>query len=122
MALAAAADKGLLLIMLCQGALEAIDESLAAIDAKDYEGKNRLLVRAQDIVLQLSDALDEGVGGEMAVNLRRLYQYIYSELVRGNTRLDKEAILRGRRVMADLTQTWQRVVLGDDSSRFNVGQ
>ena len=103
--------------MLCQRAVECMDEALEAMADRAYERKNDLLVRAQDIALELADALDLEQGGDMATNLQRLYFYIYQQLVRANTRMDQEAVLRARKVMADLGHTWKRVVLGDDSIR-----
>ena len=75
--------------------------------------KGQRLIRAQDIVLQLADALDhQGEGQEMAANLERLYLYIYRLLIRGNNRLDCEAIGEARRLMARLFAAWEQIAHG----------
>lgn len=112
---AALADKGMLLLLLYDKAITCMDESLELMDAGDMIGKGESLLRAQEIVLQLSDALDK-CAGDVAVNLERLYLYIYRRLIRGNVRLDREAILEARNLMSRLYQAWQTIILGRDSS------
>jgi len=112
---AAQADKGLLLLLLYDKAILCMDESLELMDAGDMIGKGERLLRAQEIVLELSDALDR-CAGEVAHNLERLYLYIYRRLIRGNVRLDREAILEARNLMSKLYQAWQTIILGRDSS------
>jgi len=112
---AAQADKGLLLLMLYDKAISCMDEALELMEAGDMVGKGERLLRAQDIVLQLSDALDR-CAGDVAVNLERLYLYIYRRLIRGNVRLDREAITEARHLMTRLYQAWQTIILGRDSA------
>ena len=112
---AALADKGLLLLLLYDKAISCMDESLVLMDAGDMIGKGERLLRAQEIVLELSDALDK-CAGDVAHNLERLYLYIYRRLIRGNVRLDREAILEARNLMSRLYQAWQTIILGRDSA------
>ena len=112
---AALADKGMLLLLLYDKAITCMDESLELMDAGDMIGKGESLLRAQEIVLQLSDALDK-CAGDVAVNLERLYLYIYRRLIRGNVRLDREAIVEARHLMTRLYQAWQTIILGRDSA------
>lgn len=109
------ADKGLFLLLLYDKAIKSMDEALELMGKGDMVAKGERLIRAQDIVLQLSDALDHSTG-EIADNLERLYLYIYRRLIRGNIRLDREAILEARSLMMELLKSWQAVVLGRDST------
>ena len=109
------ADKGLFLLLLYDKAIKSMDEALELMAKGDMVAKGERLIRAQDIVLQLSDALDPSTG-EIADNLERLYLYIYRRLIRGNIRLDQEAILEARSLMTELLKSWQSVVLGRDST------
>ena len=79
------ADKGLFLLMLYDKAIKSMNEALELMANGDMVAKGERLIRAQDIVLQLSDALDPSTG-EIADNLERLYLYIYRRLIRGNIR------------------------------------
>ena len=116
-------DKSELLLQLYGKAMECMDEALDLIDAGDVVEKGRRLMRAQDIVLQLSDALDhQGAGREMAANLEKLYLYVYRLLIRGNTQLDCAAGGEAKRLMASLYGAWELVVHGATEANFPVGR
>ena len=114
------ADKGNLLLMLYDKALRCMDEAIALIDAGDMIRKGEKLIRAQDIVLQLSDALDRENPDEnarlMAFNLERLYLYIYRRLIRGNNYLDKDAIRQAHGLLNNLYTAWEQTILGATST------
>jgi len=103
-------DKGLFLLLLYEKAISCMDESLVLMDEGDMVGKGDCLIRAQEIVLQLSDALDKSTGA-IADNLERLYLYVYRRLIQGNVRLDRGAITEARRIMNDLLEAWQAIIL-----------
>jgi flagellar biosynthetic protein FliS len=109
------ADKGLFLLLLYDKAIKSMTEALELIAKGDMVEKGERLIRAQDIVLQLSDALDPSTGA-IADNLERLYLYIYRRLIRGNIRLDTEAIVEARSLMMELLESWQAIILGRDSA------
>ena len=103
-------DKGLFLLLLYEKAISCMDESLVLMDEGDMVGKGDCLIHAQEIVLQLSDALDKSTGA-IADNLERLYLYVYRRLIHGNVRLDRGAITEARRIMNDLLEAWQAIIL-----------
>ena len=109
------ADKGLFLLLLYDKAISCMNEALELIEAGDMVGKGEQLIRAQDIVLELSDALDKSAG-EVAYNLERLYLYVYRRLISGNNLLDREAIVEARTVMSELYEAWRSIINGDDSA------
>ena len=110
-------DKSELLLQLYQKAMRCMDEAVDLIECGDMVEKGRLLVRAQDIVLQLSDSLDhQGAGREMAANLERLYLYVYRLLIRGNNRLDCAAIGEAKQLIARLYAAWEQVVHGAEEA------
>ncbi len=108
-------DKGLFLLLLYDKAISCMDKALSLIEQGDMVGKGDRLIHAQEIVLQLSDALDKSTGS-IANNLERLYLYVYRRLVEGNVRLDRNAILEAKGIMSDLYNAWQAIILGQDSS------
>ena len=114
------ADKGLFLLLLYDKAISCMDEALQLMEEGDMVGKGERLVRAQDIVLELSDALDKRAG-DVAANLERLYLYIYRRLIRGNVRLDRGAILEAKALMEKLLSGWQTAILGCDSTTVPRG-
>ena len=108
-------DKSDLLLKLYQKAMLCMDDALDLIERGEMVEKGKRLIQAQEIVMQLSDALDyQGEGYEVAVNLNRLYIYVYRLLIRGNTRLDCEAIGEARVLMARLLTAWEQVAQGPE--------
>ena len=114
------ADKGNLLLLLYDKAMRCMEEAIVLIEAGDMIGKGKELIQAQDIVLQLADALvrdsDDENATAIALNLERLYLYIYRRLIRGNDRLDKDAIREARRLMNNLYQAWEQIILDTTSA------
>ena len=108
-------DKSDLLLKLYQKAMLCMDDALDLIERGEMVEKGKRLIQAQEIVMQLSDALDyQGEGYEVAKNLNRLYIYVYRLLIRGNTRLDCEAIGEARVLMARLLTAWEQVAQGPE--------
>jgi flagellar protein FliS len=107
-------EKGLLLLRLYGKAMQCMDEAVNLIDAGDVVGKSDQLIRAQDIVLQLSDALDtesvDPMARSITTNLERLYLYIYRRLIHGNLSIDRGAVLEARRLMQTLYSAWSQAV------------
>ena len=107
-------DKGLFLLLLYDKAISCMDRALSLIEQGDMVGKGDRLIHAQEIVLQLSDALDKGTGS-IADNRERLYLYVYRRHIEGTVRLDRNAILEAKGIMSDLYNAWQAIILGQDS-------
>ena len=116
------ANKGKLIVMLYQGAIRFMNRALLLLEKKDMEGKGNALIRAQDIILELLYSLDQGLldqDDELALNLRRLYLYSYRRLVHANVHMDTEAVEEGIRLMQNLLQAWEQVILNDGSGGAN---
>ena len=113
-------EKGQLLLRLYDKAMHCMDEAVRLIDAGDVVGKSEQLIRAQDIVLQLSDALDKESVAPMTLsitsNLERLYLYIYRRLIHGNLSIDRGAVLEARRLMQTLYSAWTQAVADGPTS------
>mgnify|MGYP001246095455 CR=1 FL=1 len=110
------ANKGKLIVMLYQGAIRFMNRALLLLEKKDMEGKGNSLIRAQDIILELLYSLDQSLldqGDELALNLQRLYLYSYRRLVHANVHMDTEAIDEVIKLMQNLLQAWEQVVLND---------
>ena len=107
-------DKGLFLLLLYDKAIACMEEAIEQLDAGNPIAKSDCLIRAQDIVLELSDALDRSTG-EIAYNLERIYLYVYRRLIKGNVHMDRSAIAEARDLMVKLNNAWQSIILGRDS-------
>jgi flagellar secretion chaperone FliS len=113
------ATKGKLIVMLYQGAIRFMKKAIILMEKKDMEGKGNQLIKAQDIVLELLYALDEGMvqsGNELALNLQRLYLYSYRRLVHANVTLDTEAVEEVISLMNNLLSAWEQVAVADGAN------
>ncbi|WP_421683857.1 flagellar export chaperone FliS [Stutzerimonas urumqiensis] len=90
------ADPHKLIQMLMQGGLDRIAQAKGALERGALAEKGELISKAIGIVGGLRSALDKSVGGELAENLDRLYDYMTMRLFeasRGNdaAKLDEVA-------------------------------
>ncbi len=81
-------DRHRLIQLLFEGALERINTAKARIQAKDYEGKNRLINKSIEIVSGLRSFLNIEEGEDLASNLSDLYEYIEHRLFEANVKND----------------------------------
>ena len=85
-------DRHQLIQLLFDGAVERINMAKAKIQAKDFEGKNKLINRTIEIVAGLRGFLDFEKGGEISQNLSDLYSYCEHRLLQANMTNDLEAL------------------------------
>jgi flagellar protein FliS len=113
-----------LIELLLQKAISVIDEAKNCIDEKDYNNANAKIVRAQDIVMELNLALDMEKGGEIAKNLRALYNYMYRTLVEANIKKDKKMLDDVKSLLEDLLSTWREAMklAGSTASQIDVNK
>ena len=78
----AAADPHRLIVMLMDGALERISTARGCMTRGETVDKARLLNRAISIIAELRSSLDMKAGGQIAMNLNELYDYMCRRLLR----------------------------------------
>lgn len=59
-----------------------------ALEEKKYEESNSYILKVQDIISELDRTLNMDLGGEIAQNLRKLYDFYYQETVKANIKKD----------------------------------
>ena len=104
------ASREQLVLMLYDGAIRFSDQARDRIVTSDFEGAHRLLIRAQNIVLELLYALDRKTGGEVADNLASLYTYCYNRLVEANVHHAPEKIDESNSVLRGLREAWAQAM------------
>jgi flagellar protein FliS len=93
-----------LTLLLYNGALRFIDESILALESKDYPKSHERNLRAQDIVTEFMVTLDMKL--EISETWLSLYEYIRNRLVQGNIKKDKEHLSEARFMLQELRDTW----------------
>jgi flagellar protein FliS len=90
------ASPGQLVLMLYEGAIRFLERAQAGFQLEDpveYNTTiNNNILRAQDIIRELDFSLDVAQGGELARQLRRLYDYFDRVLLEANLRKDPKGI------------------------------
>ena len=95
--------------MLYDAMLQTTAEARVALEAKDYESANERLLHAQRIVEELDHAVDEDKGGEIANNLRRLYDFLLQRLTYVNITKSLTALEDTETVMEEMHAMWSQV-------------
>ena len=88
---------------------ELMDDAEAALNARDFERANDALVKAQRIVAELISSLDMEKGGEIAVNLHRLYTFVWERLLHANLRKAVGPLQEAKTVWKELQSLWEQV-------------
>lgn len=81
-----------LLVMLFTGGLKFLRQGEKALADGDYEEAHNYLTRVQDIITELNTTLDVENGGEIAANLRELYNFYFMRIVSANIKKDPELL------------------------------
>ena len=96
-----------LIVLLFEGAQQAIIVARAGIEEGDVPRKGSAITKAIDIILnglRASINLDEG--GEIAANLYALYDYMARRLLHANLNNDKAALDEVLRLLGEIHGAW----------------
>lgn len=105
-----AASPHKLIVMLFDGALVAILSGLTAMNQGNVAAKGAALSKAINIIDNgLRAALDKKAGGEIAVNLDALYEYISALLLRGNIDNDSAKLEEAHKLLSGLRDAWSQI-------------
>ena len=80
------ANRVQLIVLLYDSAIQSLELAREAILTNNYKDKARFLDRSIAIAGELSSVLDFERGGEIAVSLHRLYDYMVQQCIQANLR------------------------------------
>ncbi len=95
-----------LILMLYDGALRFMTQAEEAFTAKSNEQISNSLLRVQAIISELLTSLNKEKGGEIAINLERLYLFFLEKLTESNIKKDPEPMRQIKPLIEDLRSTW----------------
>ncbi len=98
-----------LILMLYDGALQAVNRSIECMGQKDVAGQSRHILKTHDIINELSLALDMEQGGEVAKTLEQLYQFVLNQFIQANITSDKMYLKSVIKVFSPLRDAWSRI-------------
>ena len=112
-------DKGKLVVMLYEGAIKYLQVARRELEDGDYASKGTYIGKAQDIISELNSSLDMEVGGDLARDLRSLYNFIYGHLSAANIERDVDKIDDCIRLLRQLHGAWEKAAQQTASSRLS---
>jgi len=110
------ASPGQLVLMLYDGALRSLGLAREACarreeDPRSIETINKQLLKAQNILAELSDTLNPKAGdGQFAREMGRLYDYFIRRLMEANLRKDATPIIEVERLLGEVRAAWAEML------------
>ncbi len=104
------ADPHRLIVLLFDGAEAALNRAQVALAAKDVTGKSEALLKAIEIINDgLAASLNLEAGGELAGNLKALYDYMVSRLIHANAHMDPVAVSEVQKLLGEIAGAWREL-------------
>jgi len=103
------ASKKKLVIMLYDGAAKNLKLAKMAMEEKKIEKVNILIIKTQNILVELMSTLNFEDGGEVADNLMALYEYMYQKTIRANIDKNSEILDEVIGYLQELSDTWSQI-------------
>ena len=98
-----------LVVMLYEGAIRFLRQSITAIQSKDLDQKRHSVDRAVAVIQHLQGTLDMDRGGAVAAELDKLYTYINSKIIEGSSKLQTAPIEEAIKLLTVLLSGWEEV-------------
>jgi len=97
-----------LTLMLYNGALRFVTESIKALEAGNLPQSHQANLRAQDIVKEFMCTLNMDI--ELSKGMYQLYDYINFRLIQGNIKKDTVQLEEARGMLQELRDTWMQAM------------
>lgn len=102
----ASADPHGLVLMLLEGAISSLIFARKEIDAGNISAKGEAISKAIRIISELDTSLNIEAGGEIAANLRTLYDYMGTSLLEANLKNDVRKLVEVVQLLSELKTAW----------------
>jgi len=93
-----------LTLLLYNGALRFLTESILAMEQGDVQKSHNSNLRVQDIVREFVQTLD--MSYELSKTWAQLYEYIEHCLIQGNIKKDVEQLQYAKSILTEMRDTW----------------
>lgn len=100
-----------LVVMLYDGAICSLKEAKEQVGRRDIAGRSRSINRCISIISELQSCLNLKQGGEIAVSLDRLYDYMKRRFFEANVEQSKEPLEEIEVLLESLRSAWSELVV-----------
>ena len=108
-----------LILMLYDGAIRFIQQGIKAMNENKIELAHNNLLRSQNIMVELMASLNFEKGGELAVNLFRIYEFMHYTLVQANVKKEAEPLARVAEQLKMLRESWSQALKKEENGKAN---
>jgi flagellar protein FliS len=108
-----------LILMLYDGAIRFIQQGIKAMEENKIELSHNNLLRSQNIMVELMASLNFEKGGELAVNLFRIYEFMHYTLVQANVKKEAEPLARVAEQLKMLRESWSQALKKEENGKAN---
>jgi flagellar protein FliS len=103
------ADPKRLILMCYDGAIDTLKIGKQKMAERDYEGKSKEFIKAQDIINTLLCALDFEKGGSIAKSLDSLYNYMLRRIIEADLKKNVTAVDEVIEMLNELKFAWEEI-------------
>lgn len=108
------ASPGKLILMLFDGALRFLHTAEDGFRQNDLRVRQETIhnniIKAQNIILELQRCLNVRDGGEFAVNMFRLYDFMLTRLIESNNKKDPEGVRVVIQLLGEIRGAWDEML------------
>lgn len=108
-----------LIALLLQGARSQIATAQGHIQRQQTKEKGEHIGKALSIIEGLKMSLNPEQGGEIAVNLLQLYDYIQHILLKANLNNDEHLLVQANALLAEVHLAWQAIERNSEAADFS---
>lgn len=106
-------DRGRLLLMMYDGGIKFLRQAKAGLEAKDIVKFARFISKSQAVIAELQNTLDFEVGGTIAKDLDRLYDFMLFYLTEANLQKDPNKIQRVINLLDTIAGAYRHIIEND---------
>lgn len=106
-------DKGAILLMLYNTAIELLEEAKTALERGDLAAKGVHISQAHAIISELLASLDFEIGGELARNLESLYFFMLDQLMAAHIKNEPKALEAVLSILRPLYVSWEGAIAAE---------
>jgi flagellar protein FliS len=101
---------GQIVVRLYERAVQLLEQAADDIDNERWGPKGEKIGKALDILTELEASLNMEAGGEVARNLRGVYDFCTRHLYAANTHKDAQRVRQVVRILSELLEAWKAIV------------
>lgn len=105
------ADRGTVLLMLYQGAIDFLKKAKERMSEGDMAGKGTFISKTHAIISEFITSLNHDVGGDLAQKLEDLYRFMLDQLMQAHVGNDSKPLEDVIALLENLLEGWQAAVV-----------